>query len=218
MGGFSHYWRCCCSQAWQDTMTALGWTKRHPVVWVVAAGVFVFTVISLGLLEGNPVAFSAIAKAVSRGVALALVIPVIFAVALVAVAPYRLHQKQDALLAASKELLAASIDERTRLENRLAPKLEFCFWPGCCGLSLLSGYYYIGVRNPTAVTIANALVTISVPHKGVRHLLLNWVGAQKMGEPIDIDPSPADGDRHFAFGHVVNPSSGSPTLIPMPFS
>ena len=98
-----------------------------------------------------------------------------------------------------------------RLANRLEPKLEFCFWPGCCGLSPLTGYYYIGVRNPTAVTIRHTLVTISVPHKGVRHAVLQWVGAE--GKRIDIDPLPSDADEHFVFGHVVNVKSGNPKLF-----
>jgi len=204
MVGFFRYWWLCSCQAWEDTMTALGWTRRHPAVYVLAVGLFVATVAVLSQLEGNPAAFGEIIKTVSRALTLVIFLPIVFFVALVIVAPYRLHQRQSTQLVASE-------GHRADLEKRLAPKLEFLFWRGCCGVNRLTNYFYVGVRNPTAITIKNVLVYISVRHVGVRHLLLPWVGSA-FGDPIDIDPSPEDGDRHFSLGYVLNSRGGNPKL------
>ena len=91
--------------------------------------------------------------------------------------------------------------ERSDLEERLRPKLRFYFTPYCC-LRRRASSIFIGVHNPSALTIGNILVRIDVPRVGTRGYVLPW-SDYGFGVSIAIDPCTPTFHRHFEVADIT---------------
>jgi len=70
--GWVGYWKLWGRQAWDDTMSAFGWTRRHPIIVIF---VFVLMVFVLSRIDDNARALGEVSKAIARTTAVLLVFP-----------------------------------------------------------------------------------------------------------------------------------------------